>query len=49
MTCKIAIVGLIIATLLGYWMTCVLLPIPVWFQSYALKYLGYVKPEAHTI
>ena len=42
-------VGLVIAMLLGYWMTCVLLPIPVWFQSYALKYLGYVAPEAETI
>ena len=42
-------VGLVIATLLGYWMTCVLLPILVWFQSYALKYLGYVEPKAQTI
>jgi len=42
-------VGLVIGILLGYWMTCVLLPIPVWFQSYALKYLGYVEPEAQTI
>ncbi len=42
-------VGLVIAMLLGYWMTCVLLPIPVWFQSYALKYLGYVEPTAETI
>ncbi len=42
-------VGLVIAMLLGYWMTCVLLPIPVWFQSYALKYLGYVEPKAQTI
>ncbi len=42
-------VGLVIVILLGYWMTCVLLPIPVWFQSYALKYLGYVEPDAQTI
>jgi len=42
-------VGLVIVMLLGYWITCVLLPIPVWFQSYALKYLGYVEPEAQTI
>jgi len=41
--------GLVIAILLGYWMTCVLLPIPVWFQSYALKYLGYVEPKVQTI
>jgi len=42
-------VGLVIVMLLGYWITCVLLPIPVWFRSYALKYLGYVEPEAQTI
>jgi len=42
-------VGLVIAMLLGYWITCVLLPIPVWFRSYALKYLGYVEPDAQTI
>ena len=42
-------VGLVIVMLLGYWITCVLLPIPVWFQSYALKYLGYVEPDAQTI
>jgi len=42
-------VGLVIAMLLGYWMTCMLLPIPVWFRSYALKYLGYVAPKAQTI
>ena len=41
--------GLGIALLLGYWITCVLLPIPVYFQSYALKYLGFVEPEAETI
>ncbi len=30
---------------LGYWMACVLLPIPVFYQSYALRYLGYVEPS----
>ena len=34
---------------LGYWITCVILPIPVFFQSYALKYLGLVEPTAATI
>jgi hypothetical protein len=34
---------------LAYWITCVILPIPVFFQSYALKYLGLVEPSAATI
>lgn len=42
-------VGLVLLALLSYWMTCVLLPIPVYFQAYALKYLGYVEPELQTI
>ena len=41
--------GIGVMLLLGYWITCVLLPIPVYFQSYALKYLGFVEPEAETI
>ncbi|MGQ9729801.1 MAG: DUF7544 domain-containing protein [Candidatus Zipacnadales bacterium] len=42
-------VGLVTVIGLGYWMTCVLLPVPVYYQSYALKYLGYVEPTAATI
>lgn len=34
---------------LAYWFSCVLLPIPVFFQSYALKYLGFVQPDLRTI
>ncbi len=41
--------GIGVILLLSYWITCVLLPIPVYFQSYALKYLGYVEPKAATI
>jgi len=41
--------GIGVVMLLSYWVTCVLLPIPVYFQSYALKYLGYVEPKAATI
>jgi len=42
-------VGIAVALGLAYWLTCVLLPIPVFFQSYALKYLGAVDPELRTI
>jgi hypothetical protein len=41
--------GIVLSIGLGYWMNCVVLPIPVYFQSYALKYLGYVEPEAETV
>ena len=41
--------GLIVLIALAYWITCVVLPIPVFFQSYALKYLGYVEPTAATV
>ena len=37
--------GIVILIGLSYWMCCVMLPIPVYYQSYALKYLGYVEPE----
>ncbi len=42
-------VGIAVALGLTYWFTCVLLPIPVFFQSYALKYLGSVDPDLRTI
>jgi hypothetical protein len=42
-------VGLAVSLALAYWLTCVLLPIPVFFQSYALKYLGSVQPDLRTI
>jgi hypothetical protein len=42
-------VGIVVIVALSYWITCWVLPIPVWFQSYALKYLGYVEPSAATI
>jgi hypothetical protein len=42
-------VGVALILLLGYWITCVLLPIPVYFQAYALKYLGFAQPELETI
>ncbi|MBM3476415.1 MAG: hypothetical protein FJX75_24345 [Armatimonadetes bacterium] len=41
--------GFVVIVALGYWITCVTLPIPVFFQSYALKYLGLVEPTAATI
>jgi hypothetical protein len=41
--------GIGVVLLFSYLVTCVLLPIPVYFQSYALKYLSYVEPEAATI
>ncbi len=42
-------IGLAVGFGLAYWVTCVLLPIPVFFQSYALKYLGFVQPDLRTI
>jgi hypothetical protein len=42
-------VGIAVGLGLTYWFACVLLPIPVYFQSYALKYLGSVDPELQTI
>jgi hypothetical protein len=42
-------VGFVLMLLLSYWMTCVLLPIPVFFQGYALKYLGYADAKLETI
>jgi len=42
-------VGAVLLIALAYWVTCWVLPIPVYFQSYALKYLGYVEPSAATI
>ncbi|MFQ5809217.1 MAG: hypothetical protein ACE5JM_06330 [Armatimonadota bacterium] len=42
-------VGFVLLLLLSYWMNCVLLPIPVYFQAYALKYLGFAEPELETI
>ncbi len=41
--------GFVLMMLLSYWMTCVLLPIPVFFQGYALKYLGYADAKLETI
>lgn len=41
--------GLLVGFGLAYWFACVLLPIPVFFQSYALKYLGFAQPDLRTI
>jgi hypothetical protein len=41
--------GVVVLLALSYWITCVLLPIPVYFQSYALRYLGQVEPSAVTV
>jgi len=47
--CGIVPVGVVLLMALAYWVTCWVLPVPVYFQSYALKYLGYVEPSAAAI
>ena len=40
---------ILVCLMFGYVMCLVLLPVAVFFQSYSLKYLGYVAPDLETI